>query len=136
MATYILIIENDLVIQKQAGILLEKEGFEVRYASDVESALTILVKTPPTLILMSLTLLKMTGFTLTRILKNDTHTNNIICVGLIDFIKNDFQDKIIDSGLDGYISMPIDETTFAKVIKSYLKKQYNNTNEHGNINKS
>ncbi len=122
MIQYILIIENNPVLQKQAGLLLEKEGFIVRYAEDVESALTMLVKTRPLLILLSLTFHKMNGFTLIKILKNDVDTSTIICVGLIDFMKNNFQDKIIDSGLDGYISVPIDETTFVKAIKSYLKK--------------
>lgn len=119
MSESIIIIENNPVIQKQAVDLLENEGLDTWYARDIESALVLMGKISTGLILVSLTLQKMDGTTLTKILKSDNNTSNIICLALVEQ-KNDSL-NIHSSGMDGYISKPINEMTFASEVKSYFK---------------
>jgi CheY-like chemotaxis protein len=124
MTPSILIIENDIVDRELTEDLIGEEGLDVRFASDVKSALMMLIKIRPVLILTSLTLPKIDGFTLTRILKNDADTCDIVVVALTDFKRDDYYEKIITTGFDGYISLPLDKRTFLEKVNFFLK---NNT---------
>ena len=122
MMPLILIIETNILNQELTQDLLEKEGFDVRFASDVRSALSMLVKIRPDLILTSLVLPKIDGFTLAQILKNDEDTDDITVVAFTDFRGNDDHEKIIRSGFDGYISLPLEKKVFPKQLNFFLSK--------------
>lgn len=130
MTQPIIIIENNPIIQKEAICLLEKEEMDIWYSIDVESSLILIEKIAPVLILVSMDLPKMSGFTLAKILKTNTSWNNILCIGLID--QNNYPCKITDYGMDGFIAKPIDNRTFAKEVEAYL---FNNMNTNLIINK-
>lgn len=119
MSPFILIIENNLINRDLAGNTLEAAGLDVRYASDALSGLTMLTKIRPALILMGLTLPKIDGLTLTRILKNDADTNDLKIVALVDFkSSDDFNRSLLE--FDGYITIPFEKTNFLKTVKILL----------------
>ena|ERR1700746_3317806 len=122
MIPLVLIIETNILNQELTQDLLEKEGFDIRFASDVRSALSMLLKIRPHLILTSLALPKIDGFTLAQILKNDEDTDDITIVAFTDFRDNDDHEKIIRSGFDGYISLPLEKKMFPKQLNFFLTK--------------
>lgn len=124
MRPFILIIENNIIDRELALDLFEKREFDIRFASDVKSALIMLLKIRPALILTSLVLPKIDGYTLAQILKNDVETSSITMVAFTDFRQNDDHEKIIRSGFDGYISLPLETRMFSNQIKFFLNRSY------------
>lgn len=121
MDPFILIIENNLINRKFAGSVLEKEGIDVRYASDAVSGLTMLTKIRPALVLMGLSLPQLSGVILTRILKNDPDTTSLKVIALVDFSSSEDFDRSLKA-FDGHLGVPFDKATFLKKVKYYLEK--------------
>ena len=68
----VLIIEDDVFLQKAYDVKFEKEGIELLIASDGDQALAMLAKDPPDLILLDIMLPGISGFdVLEQIRKND-----------------------------------------------------------------
>lgn len=132
----ILIIENNLINRDLAGKILEANGLDVRYASDALSGLTMLTKVRPTLILIGLSLPKIDGLTLTRILKNDYDTSELKIVALVDLASSDdFSRSLLE--FDGHIAIPFEEAIFLKTVKPFFGNTQNNNTAikqtaHGN----
>lgn len=115
----VLIVENGLMNRKKISDLLNKDGYEVCFASDALSALTLLNHTRPFFILVSLMLLKIDTCTFSRILKNDYDTRDITIVGLSNIKQSD--ERMFFCGMDGFINMSETNLGLAKRIKEYLK---------------
>jgi CheY-like chemotaxis protein len=107
---------------KLARVLLSKEGFEVRTAVDAEGALEAVRKERPRLILMDLQLPGMDGLELTRRLKADPATRDILILAFTAYAMKGDEEKARASGCDGYITKPIDTQTFPSVVAGYLSK--------------
>ncbi len=120
MNIQILIVDDNPTNLKLAGDLLEIDGLMVSRSMDAESAMEMIQKKKPDLILMDVALPGMDGMTLTRILKNDPATSQIIIVALTAFAMKGDHEKFLAAGCDGYITKPFDTRKFSDVVKSYL----------------
>src|SRR3954471_2962914 len=78
----VLIVDDSPANLKLARVLLHAAGYEVRVAPDAEQALKVLDTWHPRLILMDIQLPGMDGLTLTRQLKNEPATRDIIIIAL------------------------------------------------------
>ena len=78
----ILIVDDAPLNLKLADILLRKEGYKVVTAPDAEQALAILNSLHPDLILIDIKLPGMNGLELTRRLKQNSETRDIVLVAL------------------------------------------------------
>jgi len=82
----ILIIEDDVSIQKTLKLALELEGFEVRCASNGKEALDMLASKPlPQLILLDLMMPIMDGWEFTATLREDARLAKIPVVVITAF---------------------------------------------------
>jgi two-component system cell cycle response regulator DivK len=81
----ILVVDDNPANLKLARVLLASEGYEVRTAGDAEEALEVLTAFSPRLILMDLQLPGMDGLALTRQLKKDPKTRDIVIVALTPY---------------------------------------------------
>jgi len=117
----ILIVEDNPVNLKLTKVLLVKEGYEVKTASNAEDALSVLAGFKPRLILMDVQLPGMDGLTLTRKLKDDPGTRDIRVVALTAYAMKGDDDKAKAAGCDGYIAKPIDTQAFPGLIAGFLK---------------
>jgi two-component system, cell cycle response regulator DivK len=122
MKTRILVVDDNPINLKLAGDILECEGYTVDRAEDAEAALELIKRVPPRLILMDVALPGMDGYTLTKILKTDDSTKNIIVVALTAFAMKGDDQKAYDSGCDGYISKPIDTKNLVAVVSNQLER--------------
>lgn len=115
-----LVVDDNPVNLKLASDLLEMEGMDVYRAVDAESALEMVRKKTPDLILMDIGLPGMDGLTLTKILKEEGATKNIVIVALTAFAMKGDQEKIMASGCNGYITKPINTRKFSEEVKRFL----------------
>jgi CheY-like chemotaxis protein len=120
MNARILVVDDNPTNLKLAGDLLELEEFDVQRAADAESALEMIRKYPPSLILMDVALPGMDGLELTHILKNDPETSWIIIVALTAFAMKGDHEKILAAGCDTYITKPINTREFPNQVKKIL----------------
>jgi len=102
-------------------VVLTRQGFEVHTAATAEEALEIARTIHPRLILADIRLPGMDGLEMTRRLKADPETKDIVVVAVTAFAMKGDEQKALDAGCNGYITKPIDVNTFPTLIRQYLK---------------
>lgn len=118
----ILIVDDNTTNLKLVSDVLAFEGYRILNAGDAESALEIIARTPPDLILMDIALPGMDGLTLTRQLKAGHDTRHIVIVALTAFAMKGDDMKARDAGCDGYITKPIDTRSLPRSVAGYLQR--------------
>jgi two-component system, cell cycle response regulator DivK len=118
----ILIVDDNPMNMKLVRVLLTGEGYEVRTAADALEALNILREWRPRLILMDIQLPEIDGLELTRRLKADPNTDQIIIIGLTAYAMKGDEERILAAGCDAYIAKPIDTRTLPGVIATLIEK--------------
>jgi CheY-like chemotaxis protein len=116
----ILIVDDTPVNLKLTRILLVNEGYKVLTAASAEEALDLLKGPLPDLILADIQLPGIDGLEMTRRLKEDERTRDIVVVALTAFAMQNDERKAIEAGCDGYITKPIDTRTLGIRIRQYL----------------
>jgi PAS domain S-box-containing protein len=116
----ILVVDDSAANLKLARVVLEHEGYEVRTAGDAEGALRELSTHTPRLILMDVKLPGMDGLELTRRLKTDVVTQDIVILALSASATKDDEQNALAAGCDGYVAKPIDVGALPRVIARYL----------------
>jgi two-component system, cell cycle response regulator DivK len=119
----ILIVDDTPVNLKLTRILLVNEGYKVLTAASAEEALDLLRSYHPQLILADIQLPGMDGLELTRRLKRDDATRDIMVVALTAFAMKGDEQRAVDAGCDGYITKPIDTRALGKRIREYLERR-------------
>ena len=122
MKKRILIVDDNAINLKLAASVLRYEGYEVITAVDAESARALVTATARIdLILMDVSLPKMDGLTLTRLLKAYPQTAMIPIVILTASAMRGDEQTALDAGADGYITKPIEVSKFPHVVAQFLK---------------
>jgi CheY-like chemotaxis protein len=116
----ILLVEDNASNSKLARILLEREGHTVRTAGDADEALAVLQRFLPQLILMDIQLPGMDGLTLTRKLKTDPRTRDILVVAMTAYAMKGDEARAREAGCQGYITKPIDTRHFTADVLGHL----------------
>jgi CheY-like chemotaxis protein len=119
----ILVVDDNAANLKLARVLLQSEGYEVRTAPDAEGALQLLQSFTPRLILMDIQLPGMDGLELTRRLKADSATKDIVILALTAYAMKGDEEKARAAGCDGYVAKPIDIDSLPRVIAEHLRSQ-------------
>jgi two-component system cell cycle response regulator DivK len=120
----ILIIDDNKSNSKLIKICLSNGGYDVLIADTAETGLKILKQTHPSVILMDVKLSGMNGLQLSRFLKDNPETNDIILLALTTHAWKHEEEKILNAGCDGFISQPFDTRTLSKVIDDYLQRRH------------
>jgi two-component system cell cycle response regulator DivK len=116
----ILVVDDNAVNLKLARVLLKVRGYEVRTAGDAEAALEILKTFRPRLILMDVQLPGMDGLELTRRLKGDVATRDIVILALTAYAMKGDEERVLAAGCDGYVAKPFDIVALPRVIAEHL----------------
>lgn len=116
----ILIVDDNAANLKLARVLFQGEGYQVRTASDAEDALRLLQTFTPSVILMDIQLPGMDGLELTRRLKADVATKDIVIVALTAYAMKGDEERARAAGCDDYVAKPIDIESLPGVIAQHL----------------
>ncbi len=122
----ILLVEDNAVNQKVAVRLLEKSGNSVIVAGNGREALEVLESGQRfDLVFMDVQMPEMDGFQATkaiRIRERGTGVHLPIVAMTAHAVKGD-RERCLDSGMDDYISKPIDARKLKKVVASYAEQK-------------
>ena len=118
----VLVVDDNPLNLKLTRILLAGEGYEVKTAVDGQEALDVLRSFHPRLILMDIQLPGMDGLELTRRLKGDPETRNVVILALTAYAMKGDEERAQRAGCDGYIAKPIDTRRLPDLVRSFLKQ--------------
>lgn len=116
----VLIVEDNAVNLELVRDLLEVAGYTIQEATSGEEAINKVNQLQPHLVLMDLQLPGMDGLAVTRKLKGDPATRDVIIVALTAYAMRGDAEKVFEAGCDGYISKPIDTREFPQLIAQFL----------------
>jgi len=125
----ILIVDDNPTNLKLVRVLLGGEGYAVRTAMNAAEALAEIAKRPPRLILMDIQLPGMDGLALTRLLKADAATRDIVVVALTAYAMKGDEERVLAAGCNGYVSKPIDTRSLPRVVAGFLAEAPRNVHE-------
>lgn len=116
----VLIVDDNPTNLKLVRTLLAGDEYEIRTASDGREALDVLTKFHPRLILMDIQMPGMNGLELTRLLKSDSRTRDIIVVAITAYAIPGDEARMLKAGCSGYVTKPIDTRTLPSTVKGHL----------------
>jgi len=122
MAERILIIDDDVDTLRLVGLMLERQGYEIRTANNGVQALESAKGEHPDLIILDIMMPDMDGFEVTRRLRADPATAGIPIAMFT--AKGQLEDKVAgyDAGVDEYLTKPIHPAELNARIKALLTR--------------
>ncbi|AET68734.1 response regulator with CheY-like receiver domain and winged-helix DNA-binding domain [Desulfosporosinus orientis DSM 765] len=129
----ILVIVDELKLQKDLRISLEREGFLVTSASGGEQGVEIAKKEKPDLIILDLALPLLNGFDVTKTLRAHKDTEAIPIILLSS--SSDVTDRIValELGADDYLTKPFSPRELAARIKARLREVHRKMETKDNL---
>jgi len=118
----VLLVEDNETIRHAFAILLEESGYRVAQAASGAEAIERAHQDQPDLALMDLGLPDMSGLAVTRRLKGDEATRDIVVVALTGRALESDEEACRDAGCDGYLSKPIDTANLLRKIPEFLSR--------------
>jgi two-component system, cell cycle response regulator DivK len=119
----ILLVEDNEVNRRLAGFLLRSQGYVVREATTASSAFEMVENERPDLIVMDIQLPEMDGLEITRRLKQQPGTADIPVIAVTSFAMKGDREKALAAGCAGYVTKPIDKTTFIKEVATHVSSK-------------
>lgn len=117
----ILVVDDNQDSRELVIKILGRKNYILFEAQDGEDALNKIISEKPDLILMDISMPKMDGFEVTRIIKAMDGFRNIPVVALTAHAMKGDCEKAIAAGCTGYITKPINIREFHDQIKQFLK---------------
>ena len=118
----VLIVEDNELNMKLFHDLLEANGYRVLQTRDGLSALDLVRKLRPDLILMDIQLPEVSGIEVTKWLKEDDELKSIPVIAVTAFAMKGDEEKIREGGCEAYISKPISVLSFLQTVDGFLKR--------------
>ncbi len=116
----VLCVDDDHDQRLLLSFLLERQGLDVRTASDGQEGVAIAQEWLPDLILMDLMMQGVDGFEATKILRADPHTADIPILALTGYGKEKMQAKAKEAGMDGFVLKTILPADLSDVLREHL----------------
>ena len=124
-AKKILIVEDNELNLKLFRDLLGAHGFETFETKDGLNVPTLAREIKPDLILMDIQLPEISGFDISRKLKQEPDLKNIPVIAVTAFAMKDDEERILKAGCEAYISKPISIMPFLQTIERFLNMDSN-----------
>ena len=121
MNATILIIEDNEQNRYVATFLLRARGYQILHAENGAIGIELAGRQHPDLILLDIQLPGMDGYTVAGILKNDPALKHIPIVAVTSYAMTGDREKIMATGVEGYLEKPINPETFVAEIESFIR---------------
>jgi len=118
----ILVVDDNALNLRLACDALELAGHETLIAMNGKEAVGLASAEMPDLILMDLRMPVMNGDEAMKKIREDERSCQIPVVALTASAMAGEREQLLDDGFDGYISKPIDVTSFAGEVAGFLGK--------------
>lgn len=116
----ILAVDDSPTVRKVVSVILEQNGYRVITAADGMQALARINECTPDLVLLDVTMPRMDGYELCRVIKKNPYMKKIPILMLSgnDGFFNKVKGKL--AGATDYLTKPLDEETLLESLSSYL----------------
>jgi two-component system cell cycle response regulator DivK len=119
-AQRILIVEDDRLSMTLLSDFLNAHGFRILKTSEGLEAINLARDEQPDLILMDIRLPNISGFDVTRVLKQDNRTKAIPIIAVTAFATPGDETTALESGCAAYITKPVKVDELLRIIRSFL----------------
>ena len=119
----ILVVDDEPVNLRLAAAVLRNEGYRVHLASSAEQALTTLDTMLPQLMLVDIQLPGIDGLELTRRVRAEPRTKDLLVVALTASTSGQDEDRAYQAGCDGFITKPIDTRALGQRLRAIIDGQ-------------
>jgi len=117
----ILIVDDVDLNRSLISEFLKESPFKIFEAKDGEEALQIAKEKIPNLILMDIKMPKMNGYEAAGLIKNDNQLNHIPIIALTGSVMKQDEEKIQETGFDGFLMKPIQKSILYEKLSKFLK---------------
>ncbi len=120
----ILIVEDEPSIREVVGLYLERAGYQPLYAADGRTALTIMTRQMPDLVVLDLMLPQVDGYEITRWLRERGDTPIIMLTA-----RREEADRIagLEMGADDYVVKPFSPQELVSRARAVLRRSQRST---------
>lgn len=122
MVKRILIVEDDPHSMKLLRDVLMFWEYTVIEAGNGKEGVKLAKAEKPDLILMDIQMPIMDGFLATRLIKEDTDTSSIPIICVTSHAMREDEERILQAGINAFITKPIDVPELIAIVKKYLKE--------------
>ncbi|GAB3522666.1 hypothetical protein GCM10027342_20540 [Photobacterium alginatilyticum] len=118
----VLVVEDTIVNQKVAQMMLEKLGAKVDIADNGQVAIAKYRKGHFDLIFMDCQMPVLDGFKATRAIRElESEEQRIPIIALTANVVKEEKDKCFNAGMDDFVSKPVSQQMLANMLKKYLQ---------------
>lgn len=122
MSSYrVLVVDDNPTNLRFTEFALERDGFDVRTARDAAEALDILGAFRPAVILMDLQLPGVSGYELTKQLREQPAHAGIRIVACTAFAMKGDEQRALSAGCDGYLTKPVAPDELRRVVREHAE---------------
>ena len=123
--TKILIAEDNAVNRELLRELLQIGGYAVEEACDGEEALRMVRQSQPDILLLDIGMPLLDGFAVVSKIREDPRLASLPVVAVTAYAMQGDQEKILNSGFNGYLSKPVNARSLAGELERLLAKREN-----------
>ena len=116
----VLIVDDNPTNLKLVAYLMKSCGYEVTTAGDADAALEQIRAQRPRVILMDVQLPGVDGLELTRRLKADPDTRDIVIIAVTAYAMKGDHTRALEAGCDDYVTKPIDTRALPATVARHL----------------
>lgn len=116
----ILIVDDDLQVQKLLTVMLSSKQYETETASSGFEAGAKVVKFKPGLIILDLFMPEMSGFEVCKQIKKGPETSHIKILALTGYDNKENREKIMKAGADDYMAKPVMRDVLLRHVEDLL----------------
>jgi CheY-like chemotaxis protein len=118
-----LIVEDNPLNLELARDILEIHGYEVLTAGDAAECVAILAERRVDLVLMDVQLPGTDGLQLTRELRANPATRDLVIVAMTAHAMPEDAQRVAAAGCDGYLVKPINSRTLADEVAAFIERK-------------
>ena len=118
----VLIAEDNPVNRELLRELLELVGCTVLEACDGQEALRVIEQSQPELLLLDIGMPVMDGFAVIQRIRENPRLAKLPVVAVTAYAMRGDQERILNSGFDGYLSKPVNPSSLAEELDRVLTK--------------
>ncbi|MHC8494945.1 response regulator transcription factor [Thalassospira sp. SM2505] len=118
----VLIAEDEETIVESLSFLMEKEGYDVRVATDGQSAIAMIARDVPDMVLLDVMMPGCDGFEVVRAVRNDTNTRLIPIMMLTAKTREVDRRKGLELGVDDFVTKPFSTRDVVSRVRALLER--------------
>lgn len=117
----ILSVEDDPLVARLLGVLLSREGYDVRHAEDGKAAFAAMEQETPDLVLLDVMLPDTTGFAILEWIRKHAKLAHLPAIMVTAQVGEEDVMRGLRAGADGYIFKPFRPEPLLQCIRNVLK---------------